>query len=284
MLFPTVFASLAIAVSATQCNREFLKYTTSNYVLAQRGGVVAGVSGYTSPDLIYTENGKTLDINKGSVLSQAIDYDYTFSVHDIVRCTTFTEIIAASTPHPYVIHTRMEFNATASDGLPAATLIESIVTDAGDWLFNATGTLDLAKPEKWAPIPAAQQDTRAVVQSIGDAYFNRFGDSSITVPWAAPCYRLEGGIAVKGTMHNDTGVCEMVWPTAVYIPYRRYVVDEELGVVDLFIGFPGLDSTQGNNSMPDSHLFRVEGGKIKYVHTASACVADGCGFNGTFGR
>ncbi|KAF2798073.1 hypothetical protein K505DRAFT_234144 [Melanomma pulvis-pyrius CBS 109.77] len=283
-MLSNILASLALATAATAtCSRQYLKYTTENYLASQRGGIVSGVTTYTAPNFTYTENAKAVDISK-STLSKAIQIDYSFSAHDTVRCATFTEIIAASDPHPYVIHTRMEFNSTDADGLPAATLIESIVTDEGDWLFNATGTLNLVTPETWTPIPKEKQDTRAVVQAGGDAYFNRFGNTSVTVPWSAPCYRVEGGLAARGTLHNDTGFCEMVWPSTIYVPYRRYVVDEEQGVVDMFVGFPGLDRTQGEAPMPDSHLFRVEGGKIKYAHTASACVVQGCGLNGTFGR
>ncbi len=41
---------------------------------------------------------------------------------------------------------------------------------------------------------------------------------------------------------------------------RRYVIDETLGTVDIFLTF---------GSIPDSHEFRVEKGKIRYVHTMS---------------
>lgn len=34
----------------------------------------------------------------------------------------------------------------------------------------------------------------------------------------------------------------------------------------------------------DSHLFRVERGKITYIHTLSTCAAPGCGLNGTLGE
>ena len=69
----------------------------------------------------------------------------------------------------------------------------------------------------------------------------------------------------------------MVWPSTIVVPFRRYVIDEEYGVVVIFTGFPGLDRTQGQDAMPDSHAFRVEGGRIRYCHTASACVVAGCG-------
>ena len=59
------------------------------------------------------------------------------------------------------------------------------------------------------------------------------------------------------------------------------MVDEVMGAVDIFLGFPGLDRSQGQAPMPDSHFFRVEGGKVRYIHTVSSCVQAGCGMNGT---
>ncbi|KAH7134958.1 hypothetical protein B0J11DRAFT_426620 [Dendryphion nanum] len=268
LLSLAVFAIPAFAV----CDRAFLKAATDDYIVAQSAGQPSGVSAFASPDLSYTENNKVVDIAKG-VLSQPIKLDYNFSAFDTVRCATITELIAANDPRPHVIHTRMVFNENNT-----ADLIESVVTNKGDWLFNATGTLDLVRPESWPEISKEKQDTREVVQAAGDAYFDRFGNTSVIVPWGPPCYRVEGG-----TLRSNDSFCEMVWPSTIYVPYRRYVVDEVLGVVDMFVGFPGLDRTQGEDPMPDSHLFRVEGGRIKYSHTASACVVDGCGLNGTFG-
>lgn len=275
MLYLIIFAYLAATASA-ECSRAFLQAATDSYISAQTSGQPKGVSSFTSPNVTYTENAKPVDISQGT-LTQPIKFDYNFSAFDTVRCATITELIAAENPHPYVIHTRMEFANSK------ATLIESIVTDQGDWLFNATGTLELVKPESWLPIPEAQRDSPAIVQAPGDAYFDRFGNTSVVVPWGPPCYRVEGGLPARGTLRGNDSFCEMVWPSNIIVPYRRYVVDEVLGVVDLFVGFPGLDRSQGQAPMPDSHLFRVEGGRIKYAHTASACVEAGCGLNGTFG-
>jgi hypothetical protein len=239
-----------------------------------------------SPNFIYLENNQLASVPAGT-LSTPLKVDFSRSIHDPDQCAAFTEIISASDPHPHVIHTRMVFDSDWDGSNPyQATLIESVVTNQGDWLFNATGTLELNAGEKWDPIPADQRLSRAELQALGDAYFDRFGNTSVVVPWGAPCYRLEGGLPARGEM-NAAGECVMVWPSTIVVPYRRYVVDVEMGAVDMFIGFPGLDRTQGQAAMPDSHLFRVEGGKIRYCHTASACVVDGCGLNGTtfdFGR
>ncbi|OCL03840.1 hypothetical protein AOQ84DRAFT_418010 [Glonium stellatum] len=273
MLYSIVLVCLAATVSA-DCSREFLQNATDKYVAAQSAGQSATISALATSNLTYMENAKAANIKNGT-LSQPIKIDFNRSVHDTVQCATFTELIASTNAKPYVIHTRMVFTDQK------ATLIESIVTQKGDWLFNATGTLTLNAQEKWDPIPKDRQDTRAVIKAVGDSYFDRFGNTSVRVPWGPPCYRLEGGLAARGNLTGDN--CVMEWPSTIHIPYRRYVIDEQMGVVDIFVGFPGLDRTQGQNPMPDSHVFRVENGKIRYLHTASACVKAGCGLNGTLG-
>jgi len=158
--------------------------------------------------------------------------------------------------------------------------MESLVTKPGDWLFNATGYLYWDNKEDWSPIPESKRDSRAVIQAAGDAYFNRFADTSVVVPFGTPCARLEGG-GYTGARNLTGNSCDLGLPGNLTVQRRRYVVDEVMGVVDLFLGFPGLDATQGNKAAPDSHLFRVEGGKIRYIHTLSSCVVAGCGYNGT---
>lgn len=281
-LLPALLSALALLTrsASSACTRPFLVNVTNAYVAAQKAGQPSLFAAYTteSPNFIYLENNRLRSLGAGA-LSRPLQVDFARSIHDTAQCAAFTELIAASDPAPHVIHTRVVLDESTG----RATLMESVVTDAGDWLFNATGTLELNAPEEWGPIPEGAREPRAAVQALGDAYFDRFGNVSVAVPWAAPCYRLEGGLPARGEMQGDE--CVMVWPSTIIVPYRRYVVDEELGAVDMFIGFPGLDRTQGQLPMPDSHLFRVEGGKIKYCHTASACVTDGCGLNGTtFGR
>ncbi|KAK3899170.1 hypothetical protein C8A05DRAFT_37225 [Staphylotrichum tortipilum] len=282
LLHPLLLA-LAVAVpptTAASCPRAFLQTVTSAYIAAQKAGqpslFTAPFASPPSPNLIYLENNQLANLATGA-LATPLKIDIARSLHDPDQCATFTELIAAGDARPHVIHTRMVL-----DGV-GVTLVESVVTAQGDWLFNATGTLELDKGEKWGVVPEGERMSREGVKALGDAYFDRFGNVSVIVPWGEPCYRLEGGLPARGEMKG--GECVMVWPSTIIIPYRRYVVDVEMGAVDLFIGFPGLDRTQGQMPMPDSHLFRVEGGKIKYCHTASACVVDGCGLNGTtFGK
>jgi hypothetical protein len=52
----------------------------------------------------------------------------------------------------------------------------------------------------------------------------------------------------------------------VNIANRRFVVDEDKGTVAVFCTF-GAGSPTGGSGAPDLHLFRVENGKLRYVHT-----------------
>jgi len=269
----SVWAGLAllVALAAADCSRDKLVKITDAYVAAQMAGSYDNWSAAVADDIKYTENFEPADIETG-ILSKAIKMDHTLSIHDAVQCRTFTEIISTDSAHPYVIGTRMQ---VADDG--TVSLMESIVTDAGDWAFNATGYLYWTSLEKsWAPIPEADRDSREVIQAAGDAYFNRFADAKVEVPFGTPCARLEGG-AYTGRSNMEGNTCNLGLPSTITVTDRRYVVDEVMGAVDIFVGFPGLDRSQGQAPAPDSHFFRVEKGEIRYIHTVSSCVEAGCG-------
>jgi hypothetical protein len=52
----------------------------------------------------------------------------------------------------------------------------------------------------------------------------------------------------------------------VNIANRRFIVDETIGSVAVFCTF-GAGNASGGSGAPDTHLFRVENGKLRYVHT-----------------
>ncbi|KAI0906087.1 hypothetical protein F4823DRAFT_608571 [Ustulina deusta] len=264
------FAALASAA----CTRESLKNATDRYLTAQTKGSSSDLASLAASNLTYTENEVKMSLDR-SVLTEPIKMDHKRSIFDAVQCATFTEIIAATNIHQYVIGTRMEFNADSK-----ISKIESIVTDRGDWAFNATGYRYWDSLENWDPIPAEKQDSREVIQAAGDAYFDRFKNESVVVPFGVPCSRLEGGASTAPLNMTGDSCTAAGLPSTLVVTNRRYVVDQEMGTVDIFLGFPGLDRSQGMDTMPDSHVFRVESGKIRYIHTVSSCVEAGCGLNG----
>jgi hypothetical protein len=71
-------------------------------------------------------------------------------------------------------------------------------------------------------------------------------------------------------MHTGTGSpkdsCDVGVPSGVNIANRRFIVDETIGSVVVFCTF-GAGTPGGGSGAPDTHLFRVENGKLRYVHT-----------------
>ncbi|KAH6912291.1 hypothetical protein BKA70DRAFT_1423002 [Coprinopsis sp. MPI-PUGE-AT-0042] len=130
---------------------------------------------------------------------------------------------------------------------------------AGDWLFNATGTQYYASRENWFVIPEADRNTRETIKAGGDAYLDLFSKPNTVVPWGTPCARLEGGIYTGRGLPTDS--CNVGVPSGVELVNRRYVIDEMVGAVDIFLNFGGA------NGIPDSHEFRLEKGKLRFVHT-----------------
>jgi hypothetical protein len=80
------------------------------------------------------------------------------------------------------------------------------------------------------------------------------------VPWGEPCNRTEGGTHIPGDK------CQAGVPSGVNIANRHFVVDETIGAVVAFCTF-GAGSATGGSGAPDTHLFRVENGKLRFVHT-----------------
>ncbi|KAF5336985.1 hypothetical protein D9611_003116 [Ephemerocybe angulata] len=232
------------------CDYATLQQATSNFISSQATGAYATVAASAA----YTENFKTAAIGSG-ILSKPLKIDHSRSLHDTTQCATFTELIVTDRSHPYVIGTQIHYNADGTQ----ATKIDSIVTDAGDWLFNATGTLYWASREDWFVIPVEQRNTRAVIQAAADAYLDLFNNKSVVVPWGTPCARLEGGSYTGKGAATDS--CNVGVPSGVQLVNRRYVIDETVGSVDVFLNFGGA------TGIPDSHEFRVENGKLRFVHT-----------------
>ncbi|KAI4689785.1 uncharacterized protein J4E84_003965 [Alternaria hordeiaustralica] len=266
-------ALLPLAMSA--CEREFLAAFTSLYLSAQTIGNSTLLTNYMLQNFTYTENFKPANLSAAtSIINTPLNSTDSRVFLDPYLCSAFTEIIVAESSHPYVLGVRVEGNGKF------VTRMETLVSDEGDWLFNATGTAYWNAMQDWSPVPLADQDTREVIKAAGDAYFNRFGNVNVTIPFGTPCARLEGGAYTDTSMTNGE-TCSLGLPSTVYVQDRRYVVDVEMGSVNIYVGFPGLDRAS-ETPAPDSHTFRVEKGKIRYVHTISTCENFGCGLNGTY--
>ncbi|MDR2693362.1 MAG: T9SS type A sorting domain-containing protein [Chitinispirillales bacterium] len=179
--------------------------------------------------------------------------DFHRNLIDVTECAAFTEIIVADTaknrnPKQYVLGARLK---VTEDKVSEISLV---VTQAGDWGFNAANYLRYSMREDWSELPAAQRRTREQLRSDGYAYFAYFTDKNAPAPWATPCARLEGGA------YTGDGGCNVGIPDGTSITPVSYLADVDYGMVVVFMYFGGADS----------HWFRILPAGYRYIHTLTA--------------
>jgi hypothetical protein len=251
-------ALLAPAVGSAQvsCARGGLQRAVDLYVAAQAAGDSSSLP--LANGLGYVENMERIDIESG-LIETPLKIDHHFSLLDTDTCQTFTEVIVTDKEKPYVLGTRLRVN---HDKIAE---IEILWTTTGYWLFNSDAYLEYSTTEDWSPIPAAERDARGALVAAANAYLDAFLEGKIDlVPWGFPCNRTEGGAHTGKGSPDDS--CEVGVPSGVNIANRRFIVDEVLGSVVAFCTF-GAGGPNGGSGSPDTHLFRVENGKLRYVHT-----------------
>jgi hypothetical protein len=238
------------------CVRGGLQRAVDLYIDAQTKGDTSGLP--LASGLGYVENMERVDINAG-LIKTPLKIDHHRSLLDEATCQTFTEVIVTNAEKPYVLGTRMRVN---HDKIAE---IEILWTTTGYWLFNADNYLKYSSAENWGPIAAEQRDSRETLVAAANAYLDAFLEGKIDqVPWGFPCVRVEGGLYTGKDSPTDS--CEVGVPSGVNIANRRFVVDEVIGSVVAYCTF-GAGSPNGGSGAPDTHLFRVENGKLRYVHT-----------------
>lgn len=237
------------------CTRQSLQTAVDSYLSAQKTGDRNKMA--LTDKVKYLENMSEVAADKG-LWNTALPIAFSRSFLDKDRCRTFSEVIVTEGGHPYVIGTRLSVDSGKITG------IDSLVSDKGDWLFNANAYLKYSSKEDWSASEGGSHESMQELINGANSYLDLFSDKLVKTPWGRPCARLEGG-AYTNRKGDPNATCEVGIPAGVlYIVNRDYVVDEEQGVINVFCRF-------GNSStgMPDAHTFRFVDGKIRNVHTIS---------------
>ncbi len=246
---------------AQLCTRASLQSAADSYIAAQRAG---------NPDLMplangvkYVENMVASSIDR-SIISLALPIAFHRSFLDVDACKTFTEVIVTEGEHPYVMGIRLELQ---KDKIKE---INAIVTDEGDWEFNADSYFKASSNEDWSVLPQDQRVDRQTLINAANAYFDMFTYQDIKVPWGIPCARLEGG---KYTGDGPRASCKVGIPLeGIEIVNRSFVVDVDMGTINTFSRFGVTDSPRfgKTDGLPDSHTLRLVKGKLRFIHSMSA--------------
>lgn len=273
VMFVLLFGSLSVraetvlmTAQSTACTREGLQKTVDEYLGALSKGNPSLMP--LAPQAKYMENRNEVPLGQG-IWQMPLTVDFNRSLLDVTTCQTFTEIIHTSSHHHYVIGTRLQIE---DDRISE---IESLVADKDDWLFNADDYLKYSSQEKWDKLPAEKRSDRQTLLDAANAYFDTFGDYSSfsKVPWGTPCARIEGGMYTN--RNNDPNAsCTVGMPKDSSVPIinRHFLVDVDMGAV------VGMVDFRENKRNPDVHTFRLENGKLRYVHAIQVCtIQPNCG-------
>ncbi len=270
-LHKAAFAALGLIAAAAatpalaqgQCDRAQLQRLADAYVTAQSTG-----EGFRVPMgewVQYRENYALSSMTYGGVLATPHVVDWHRSFLDTTTCTIFVELIVDDAESPWVLGTKI----STRGGL--VTRYDVVTTTTGDWLFDAAHTRYYATREDWSVIPEGQRNTRAEIIAAADSYLNKFNDPASVVAWGTPCARLEGGVYTGRGLPTDS--CDVGVPSGVAMAQRDYIVDEALGSVAVRLRMGGAEG------LADAHIFRIENGLIRFIHTVTNCNGqDNCGF------
>jgi hypothetical protein len=262
-------AALAVPTSSAKagCDRAVLMAAADAYIESQTAGSADAVSKTTAATWKYVENNKEIDIKTG-ILNKALKLDHRRTNVDMTDCATYTEYISSAANNPYVIGVQIHHDADMK-----VKLVDVIASSTGSWLFDAKKTLGYVQQEKWDVIPEGKRDPRALIKAAGDAYMDMWSNATAhqTIPWGTPCARLEGGAYTGKGQATDS--CTPGIPSnhnQKPNSNRRYVIDESMGSVSIFCVWEHMMNAA------DSHEFRMENGKLRYIHTMTECGGKTC--------
>jgi len=264
-----VLAGPAFAQGAG-CSRERLIEIADQYRASQASGRAIMHLRPMGEWVNYYENFELSSMSFGGVIASPQKVDWDRSFYDTVACSVYVESIITNPEQPYVLASQIR--GTGAIGSPIGTIggMDVITSTTKDWLFDAEKTLYYAQREDWTDIPEAQRNTREQLRAAADAYLDLFKDKSVVVPWGTPCTRLEGSAYTGRGQPTDS--CNVGVPDNIDMAERRYIIDPVVGAVAVFL-------KMGPNERADAHVFRIEDGKIRYIHTVTNCGTDeNCGF------
>lgn len=266
------FSVITFASSApllTTCDRSSLLAAADAYVAAQTAGKLDGLSSLFAVNFTYQENNKVTDLAK-SVLGTPLKIEHRRTIADTTGCATFTELISTAGPKPYVIGTQIRQDPGNAS---AITLVDTIASTTGSWAFDAAKTLQYVLKEDWSTLPEDKRVSRTLLQQTADAYLDMWSNATAAdaVAWGTPCTRLEGS-AYTG-QGKSTDSCKPGIPSnhnQAPNTHRRYVIDETVGSCSVLCVWEHMMMAA------DSHEFRLEAGKLRYVHTMTVCPGQVC--------
>jgi hypothetical protein len=255
----TTTETTAKTAGSGECTRDSLKGITDNFLTALESHNPSGVP--LASNVRYTENGIEVPAGKG-VWETIEKITFKRGMVDTKKCGTHTQTVIQEKdqekPTLYGVRLKVEEEKISE--------IEAIVV-RGEQVLGVPEIL-ATKDQDWDILPPEQRSSRLAMMAAADDYFELFVKDKKRVvsdlAYSGYCDRWENGaITTKGGMNQDVimprhdcspeGFADM---TETHGP-RRFLVDEETGVVVAYVLFNGI--------WPDFHMFKINNGLVVWI-------------------
>jgi hypothetical protein len=238
------------------CTREGLKSIADKYFTALEAHKPSSLP--LASNVKYTENGIEVPIGKG-VWETAGKTTFKRGMVDTKKCGTHTQAIIEEDGKPILYGVRLKIDKDK------ISEIEAIVI-RGEQVLDAKAILD-TKDQDWEGIlPPEQRSSRLAMMAAADDYFGLFVKENkrkvSDIAYSGVCDRWENGMqTTKGGEFQGVELpahsCSPEGFADMDHPPRRFLIDEETGVVVAYVLF--------NNVWPDFHMFKMKDGKVDWI-------------------
>ena len=255
-----VNTAIAARSNDNECTREGLKNITDKYFTAFEARDPSGAPFASSAR--YTENGIEVPVGKG-LWETADKIIFKRGMVDTEKCGTHTQTIIQEKgdPKPVLYGARLKIdNGKISE-------IEAIVV-RGKQVLDVPAIL-ATKYQDWEEIlPPEQRSSRLAMMAAADDYFRLFVKEKkrkvSDLAFSGFCDRWENGAqTTKGGMNQGVAMPRHSCSPEGFADMadthgpRRFLVDEETGVVVAYVLFDG--------KWPDFHMFKMINGRVVWI-------------------
>ena len=263
-----VLTSGASAQGAT-CDRQCLTDLMTRYLNAMVAHDPSAVP--VAPNLKFTEDGKVLKLGDGAWKTVAKLRPYRLDFIDVPQGVAAVHTVLEENGVPLLFTARLKVVDRR------ITEIESIVVKNREEgaLFAPENLKEPTAMMRYMPTPAERMPRAQMIEIAGryPAGLKTGSFEKSDVPFAPNAYRFENGVRMAGpgcTFQPPS--CENMRtqriPTLAGLTQRLVAVDEEMGVVLLWMNFgPNSLPGPGGRSLVTFEAFKVYGGQ---VHAAEA--------------
>lgn len=256
-------ALAAVPAEAAECDRTCLSGLVTKYLDALVAHDPARLP--LAPNVRFTEDSRELELGEGVWRTVTAQGDFRHDYIDTTKqiAAAHVELFEDSIPVLYSVLLHVKDGEIAG----IESLVQRITPDSR---FQPT---ELDRPIRGMndPIPSGKQQTRASLITTALSYTEGLRIGNFTdagTPFAPDAYRVENGVitAGKGCRVGDCGMYSQRIMVHPGILPSVAAVDEEVGIVVLWMNFGYTDSYGPGNALVTFEAFKIWGGEIHAIN------------------